>query len=172
MVTLWVNWELSFYADVVSHPVRYRKTVRKHPLTVGKLLRSKIFSCTQQDTAVTFVTFIAHLNDLDTELHVYIPRKIPNYLFFFLSLWCYLRFISILRNVFKFSSGISSKATLAAESSSYIFISSSACWIITQFWHPLMQHNSRGGGGGMGGFSSGLPTLFSNDGTACCDPRK
>ena len=87
---------------------------------------------------------------------------------------CYLRFISILRNVFKFSSGMSSKAALAAESSSYIFISSSACWIITQFWHPLMQHNSRGGGGGgdMGGFFSELLalSLFSKDGSACWDP--
>lgn len=69
---------------------------------------------------------------------------------------------------------MSSRAALAAESSSYIFISSSACWIITQFWHPLMQHNSRGGGGGggggLGGFFSGLPalTVFS----AYCGPVK
>lgn len=68
---------------------------------------------------------------------------------------------------------MSSRAALAAESSSYIFISSSACWIITQFWHPLMQHNSRGGGGGgggMGGFFSGLSalTVFS----AYCGPVK
>ena len=41
-----------------------------------------------------------------------------------------------------------------------------------------MQHNSRGGGGGggegMGGLFSGPPalSLFSKDGTACCDPGK
>lgn len=78
---------------------------------------------------------------------------------------------SILRKALRPSSGISSRAALAAESSPYIFINSSACWIITQFWQPLMQHNSKGGGGSMGSFFSSpfASSLISKYGRACCE---